>query len=306
MAVGVRKLILRRLMAVLAPLTGSRAEGTVLVRSTTGGSVTLDAGCHLVPAPESAAGNRQLDRSRPFFVLPNGSSEQWTVTPGGTSVSVRSVLGGARMNIAAETRFRWDPSLTGLELFAESELDMTGGVDSTGEAAVRRIVGFEQLDSAQKALNLFQARSRGEVPAVILTWTASGPAVRRPLDGRALLRDELWKAYVVVSRMDDSQGRDSDGLDVLDLVESYLLGRTAVDGQYFSDQPLSILGARRHSVSPSSYTYEIDFSTRNTLEAIDPRITDGTFADWETTKYDFTTADTPTLPTIEDARYPQP
>lgn len=308
MAQGVRTFTLRKLMAVLAPLTGLRASTTALVRPSTGSDVTLPAGCYVAPTVRSQADVPAVDRGRLFFVERNPDTEDgtWTVTPAGSSVAISSVLGGERHNLPADTVLHWDPPLVGLEDTATMEAAATGGADPTGTASVRRIVAYEDLDTAQKALRLFQAQSRGETPAIVLCWTGTGPAIRRNLQGSIALRPETWVAYVVVSRMQGALVRGPTGLGLLDLVESYLMGRGAVDGQHFSDPPVIVTAAGRHSMSPTSYVYQLQFTTHTAMERIDTRIADGQFGGWDVTRYDVSTATTESLPVITDARYPQP
>lgn len=298
MALGLRVTVMRSLMAVLAPLTGTRATGTALVKSTTGGDVVLPAGCHAAPIVASDTGNKQIARDKLVF-----SAAQVTVNPAGVAVPVRSLLGGVRHNFDDATELRWDPQLTGIELVSVLSGAMTGGLEPTGDAMVRRILAYEDLSTAQVAAQLFAAKMQSLTPTLIITWAGTGPSERM---GRSVWqRSDRWVVYVVVTRKDGTIERGHQGLNLLDLVEAYLGERGAVDGANFSDPPVTITGASRHSVTPSSYVYALSLETHNAVDRIDTRVADGQFADWVRTSYDVSVAETPPYPLVVDARYDQ-
>jgi hypothetical protein len=303
---GFRLMIARSVMAVLAPLTGTRSSGTVTVKAT-GSDVKFPGGCFAAPIIESESGNKAIARDKPVFVGMNPSTAEgdWTVTAAGTALPVTSLLGGARHNFeAASTTLRWDPAMTGVELVSALAGDMTGGLDPTGDAHVKRILLYEDLSTAEIALQVFQAKMLTQAPAVILAWAGTGAGERM---GRSVWqRPDRWVAYVVVTRQSGTVERGHEGLNLLDLVESYLGERGAVDGRNFSDPPVTIVGASRHSTTPSSFVYALTFETTSALQRTDTRLAEGKFGPWDRTNYDVTVATAVPFPLVVDAEYDQP
>ena len=302
MALGHRIMVLRSLMAVLAPLTGTRATGTATVAAT-GADVVLPKGCFAAPIVASGTGNAAIARDKLVF-----TTAETTVTSAGVSVPVTSLLGGTRHNFADGTQLRWDPSLTGVELVSSLDGAMSGGLNPTGDAALQRIVTYEEL-SMESAAALFAAKLHGHAPAAVVTWSGSGRAQRRGRD--VWQRSDQWVIYVVVTRKDGTVERGHEGLNLLDIIEAYLGERGAVDGRHYSDRPTAILGARRHRVTPSSFIYALTLETSGAVQRIDTRVADGasavgTIAAWDRTRYDVEIAETPAYPLVTEADYAQP
>lgn len=302
MSLGFRVTVMRSIMAVLAPLTGQRATGTVTVRSTTGSNVTLPKGCFAAPIPASDTGAKQIARDKLLF-----TTEEATVAPAGTPVAIASLLGGTRHNFVDGTEVRWDPQLTGIELVSSLTGDMTGGAEPTGDASVRRIIAYEELATPDIAAALFSAKMVAQTPGVVVTWASTGPGERM---GRSVWqRADRWILYVVTTRGSGTIERGTEGLNLLDLLESYLGERGAVDGRNFSDPGISIVGASRHRVTPSSFVYALTIETHGAMARVDTRLVDGSakgpIADWVRTRYDVNVATTPEYPLIVDVEYDQ-
>lgn len=310
---GLRKYVQRKIMSVLAPLTGQRASGQITC-SATGADVTLPQGCFGYPIIESAAGRPAIYRNQPVFVdqNPATSDGSWTVTSGGVAVNAKSVLGGVRHNFKTGTKIRWDPALLGLELVSDIPAAWTGGAEASGDGAVRRIVSYETL-GVEASADLFNARV-GTFPAIVVAWNGEGEHRRMGRDASHF--PIRWKLYVVTQRQQGTNERGEAGLDILDLVTAYLTQRGAVDGVpgngntgHFSDPPTLVTGATRERVTPGSYIYAVGVETYNAQARLDPRLEvnggDG-FADWAKTMYDSDTATTPALPVIDEAGWYMP
>lgn len=303
MALGHRLGVMRALMAALSPLTGQRSTGVATVRST-GGDVLLPKGRFAAPIVESTTGNKAIARDKLLF-----TTEDVTVDEAGVAVPVTSLLGGLRHNFPVATELRWDPELTGIEKVSSLSVATTGGLEPVGDASLRNIVAYEELTQPAAAA-LFAAKLRGLFPGAVVTWAGSGPAQRR---GRGVWqRSDRWAIFLVVARQEGTVERGYQGLNLLDLVESYLGERGAVDGRNFSDQPTTITGAGRHSVTPTSFVYQITVETHGSVARVDTRLTDGTsgkgtaIANWDRTRYDVDVAETPAYPLLSDADYEQP
>ncbi len=301
MSLGFRVTVMRSIMGVLAPLTGQRATGTALVRAT-GSDVVLPRGCFAAPIVESDTGNKAIARDKLLF-----TTAETTVTAGGTAVPVASLVGGARHNFAAGTDLRWDPQLAGVEIVSSLNVATTGGAEPTGDAKLRGLIPYEELATNKIGGAIFAAKLQGLTPGVVVTWAGTGAAER--MGRNVWQRSDRWILYLVVTRKQGTVERGHEGLNLLDLLEAYLGERGAVDGRNFSDPGVSIVGASRHSVTPSSYVYALTIETHGGMKRIDTRLVDGTahgvIADWDRSRYDVNVATTPEYPLIVDARYDQ-
>lgn len=294
----------RAILEVLKPLTGSPATGTATVTAS-GADVVVPAGCFLAPVKKTRGGSSKIDRDN--LVRTRTAT---TVTGSGVAVDVITMLGGARQNLPAGTVLRFDPPLEGVEDTAPVVATMTGGADATGVGAVKHVVETEQIETATAALDLFNARASSGSPCIVLSWDSTGGT--RKVGRGTLVQPERWTLFVIVSRVDSSASRRSEGREIMDAVEGYLLDRASVAGHVFSSPPTSILGRVRTAITKSSYVYAVQIETFAHPKRIETRgetSPDGemTWADWRRTKLDVELAGVPPFPAIvDDAIIPMP
>lgn len=259
----------RRIMAVLAPMTGSRATATLTVRSSSG-TPTLSKGATCVPVRDGSVHYEQ-----PFFV-----PSDVTLSTAGVSVPIVSVIGGARHNgLVVGDEVRWLPS----------EGDVASAVVATPSSGatngeVKQLVMLDQL-TADVSAQLFAARV-GTFPAMVLGWESTN---RYESKGNgAAIRPDNWKLYVVVARTDGHEVRSAEGTRLLDRAEELLLDRVDIDGLQLSNPSLEINGRGRVAVSPTSFVYTLSFSTWRGVRR-DDSIKAAKAVPWTTTNIDATT-----------------
>ena len=264
----------RALMSVLgqAGLTGARATGTATARALDG-DVALTRPAYAVPIVTSSAGNAQRMPQRLVKVRADV-----TVTKAGVAVPILAVTGGPGWNYPAGTRLRWDPPLEGLE--ADAVVDapgMTGGAYATGRPLVKRVVSFEAATTGPDVVQ-FWAAEAGEFPAVVVSWEGSSPTGRRGMGRQG--KQDRYRLYVVVSRLDADLDRSHDGKAILDELAAILCDRAEADGEAFSRPPIFLHDAGRLPSKPSAYIYWLDVEVSYTAMRRELR----TFADWTSTR----------------------
>ena len=198
MTIGQTRRIQRAIMATLVPLQGTRATGNLTAVATLA-DVVIPAWSIAVPIIASAAGNAQLAYGHPVM-----TTDDVTVTSGGATVPIMSLLAGTRQNLPKDTEVRWDPPIAGLELTSTVAAAMTGGAYTTGQGTIKEIAAYESFDSPQKAQDVFLAKV-GLAPAVVVAWSSSGSEKRRGVGQWS--REDLWELYVVVTNGAGSEKR---------------------------------------------------------------------------------------------------
>lgn len=290
----------RHLMAVLAPLTGERSEGTVTIKTRADvAELPIPLNFHLLPVKKSAVGTPALAPQLPFRV-----AEAAVATPAGVTVPVTSVLGGVIHNLSDETVFRVAlednriASVVGAGAF-------TGATDYTGTGALKQVLMYESIGSSEAQKNLFLAKLAGRCPAGVLVWESSGSPEN--LAGGHTKVVEQWSVHVVVSRLDAGELRSLEGLEILDLVSELLGRRVGVDGAFFTNGETKILSRARTANTDSAYIYSLRIQTNATITKRDDR----EFSEWLKTSYTLvTTPETELSPSVVtlvgDAVYDQP
>jgi hypothetical protein len=300
----------RALLALIQPMTGTRATGTATVRSTAA-TGTIEANVHAAPIVNGVVRPDLLVKTA---VNPATSDGSWPVSQSGTSVPMLSVLGGAAHNLEQRTELRWVPQLDGITPTATIDPPgFTGAVSDTSEVGVAEARIFEDLaGTPAPGTDLFRS-GLSRYPALMLCWQDSEPddgLREQPLGRRearlgrnkTLLRN-LWDMFVVVSRQDSDPARRLQGLDILDELTLNIVDRQAVDGMVFSTiRGLSIHARNRWVVSPTLYVYRLRFSTTNVAVKRERR----TFGPWLVSKLDTHTTDSTPLPTVVDYRVNMP
>jgi hypothetical protein len=296
--------IARDIMSVLAPTTGTRGTGKVLVKTRGTSPVQLPRNWHLIPIVNGAAREDLLFKvgqgpSRAKY--PNGKRKKddpnepdteswWTIQPGGTIVNIHSLVGGVRHNLPKGMKFAFDPCHPNLEVEAILQRDITDGADPNHFGGCRSIVQFEQLNAVDASLDTFRA-SVGKFPAVVVVWDSSSPAdgtTQSSIDrGRtrvgsvAQLFKEQFNLFVIVERMDSGPVRSAEGLKLLDDITYWLTDQQSVDGQIFSSPSgIQIRGRTRVAGNNTNfqhvYVYLLQISVTTTLVPYDSR----TFSPW--------------------------
>lgn len=182
---GSIKRLQRAVFAQLAPLTGSRATGTVrVVALAGGGDVVLQPNTYLLPVVNGEALDVRLYKVAPNPATLTGGSladghwsgGEWTIPDGDElTVDVQSNVGGADQNLPAGTRLTFDPPESGLEPTALVQTAITNGSNTNalvGDAVLKRLVFWQTMNSGKAASEFFKA-SAGEFPAMLMVWLRS-------------------------------------------------------------------------------------------------------------------------------------
>lgn len=290
----------RHLMAVLAPLTGERSEGTVTI--TTRADVPefeIPLNFHLLPVLKSAGGNDALAPQLPFRV-----AEAGVATPAGVTFPVTSVIGGTIHNLPAGTVFRCALEDNRIASVVASGA-LSGAENYAGVGAVKQILMYEAVGNADAQRNLFLAKLAGLCPAIVLVWESSGSPKYIGTD-KTMMVDQ-WAVHVVVSRFDAGELRALEGLEILDLVGELLGLRVGVDGAYITNGGIKIQSRQRTATTDSAYIYTLRIASSTTITKRDDR----EFSEWLTTSYTLITtppemALSPSVVTlVDDAVYDQ-
>lgn len=294
----------RALLALLQPLTGDRANGSVLVQSTDATGI-IPANSHACPI---IAGQMRSDLLFKTAVNPATNNGSWPVVQGGTPVPILSVLGGAQHNIVGSTVLRWFPSIDGIApTAAVSATGLSDGAPNTSLVGVADAKLFEQLVASPGAgVDMFKS-GLSAFPGLILVWQGSepddgmreqplGPRVSR-LGRGATLQRSTWDLFIVASRLDSDPARREQGMVILDEIREIITDRQTVDGMVFSCiRGLSVHKCGRHVIDPKFYVYLITFSTCNVLQQREYR----DYSDWAKTRLDVTTTDSSPFVLVRD------
>lgn len=258
---------LRQCAAVLQPLTGERATGTVRLVSTPA-TLAVPAGTYMFPVHVSDAGSDML---RPALVFQTAADV--VATPAGVDVAVFSVVGGIAHHAPAGTVFRLAEPMSADIASAVATTAIAGATSPAGPLAVKEIHVFEQLTAGSQAAQLFYSKLRA-FPAIVLVWEATGAA--QDIGPNVRLRPDRWTAHIVVSRLDVGELRAEQGLNIMDAVEVLLGRRRIVDGQPFTSADVEIVGRARLAIADTTYIYSVSFQTWSGV----PRRDDREFKAW--------------------------
>jgi hypothetical protein len=251
-----------------------------------------------------------IEAKRPLYGIPvRGSALDYDamiktvgaalITPAGVSVPIQSVLGGNQTNLPAGTLIRWDPRIPELEQTSTIVAPgLTLGTAPTFFGGVHQIKMHEQLGPSDVAQQLFECKL-GRFPALVLLWDSSSPYGdangRRGVGARLL--EERWLLAVIASRVDSSEQRRQEALQILEDARSFLTDRSETEDHEIITAPTGILisSCRRIVVTNTSYVYGIAFSTTHTLARREWR----TFNPWLRTRVDLGPVNEPEPPIIE-------
>ncbi len=269
----------RALLSTLAPITGTRATGTVTATALVDG--TLPRNAHLLPV----VGGQLRDD------LVFKTAEAVTLTAGAHVVDIISNVGGARQNLPAGTVLRFDPPIEGFAPTVTLDASMTGGSD-TGQL-LKSLAFFEDLNTADPSRDIF-ASKLGEYPGAMMIWSQSEPAegamagLRQGSNRggrRVKFMRESFVLYVVVGRLGGDSSRRQDGLVVLQAITRLLSDRMQNDdGEQLSSvgAGVEITGRARLSRGETHYIYGLRMRVNQVLEGFDSR----TFNPWTLTTFE--------------------
>lgn len=227
----------RHIMAMLAPLMGTRVTANVTAAAT-GGDVTVCKGWHLLRIRRSVAtGRGELDRTAPYVV-----TADTTVTSAGVSVPIKSTLGGAAQTLDAGDVLVWDPPRVGLAAQAQLTGASTVGADAApGPLQVGSIVPFQDAGGLDALKRLFNAQAGKRRYPCIVVAAGAGTAAQLATKHAARGRQLNWRIMLVMGGTRPQLAQDSNTLPLLDEIESRLVGNNTVDGVVFG-QPMSYGG----------------------------------------------------------------
>lgn len=272
----------RALFAQLAPLTGTRATGTVTV--TPPADAEIEPNTYLLPVVGGSLRDDLL-----FKTTPSPATGSTWLLPGGlpAPIAITSNVGGARHNLAAGTVFRLSPPVPGVGALTLTA-NMTDGSDEG--ALVKRVAFFEDLDSGNPSKDIFAAKL-GDYPALMLVWQDSEPAegtsaglrqgANRGARGVRFMR-ERFVLYVITGRLEGDGSRRQDGLVVMQAVTRMLTDRQRnADGEQLSTIGAGVEVNERTRLRRGErhYIYALRLRMNQTLQPIDER----TFNPWLTT-----------------------
>jgi len=273
-------------MSALAPLTGTRATGSVTARASSATPATIPVNTYGVPVVITASSSR-LDFRRMIK-----TTAEVTVRQAGTEVPIMSMLGGDYQGLPEGTEIHWYPeALPGIHPHAVVTTGgTTGGVSSEGLVAVKQVLSFESL-GAQKVAEAIWKAGTNDFPAVIVAWEGAS-------DGRVVgvgqtLKQHSLTAFVVVTRFDGHNARREQGEAVLSAVEHELSYRAQVDDEIFSSPPTVPGPINRYAMDPGSYVYAFKFSANHATKRQDHR--DGTYTRWLRSRQKIQTPDDGTI-----------
>jgi hypothetical protein len=284
----------RAILGQLAPLTGTRGTGTMTVSNPSGAGVELDPNMCLLPVVHDELADDLVFKvaPNPATVLPHGKGGAWTIPPGGSlSVAVRSNLGGARHNLLAGTRLRFDPLITDLDDEATLDADITDAADrAEGELALRRAVYYEDMDPAAVEDDIAGGRL-SQLPGLMLVWTQSTPYEGRTAgtnQGSTRLADgirgfaENYRLFVVSSSVAGSGKRRSEGLRLMQAITRLLTDQqVTTDGEQLTNLgSLELLNRSRFVRGERHYVYAMTLRVNRVISRTDTR----TFLPWLRTR----------------------
>lgn len=283
----------RALLGHLAPLTGTRATGTVSVTAPSGGGdIEIARNTYALPVVDGQQRETRLYKvaANPATTAPNGTGGAWPIADGATEdVGLVANLGGARFNLEAGTAFRFDPQLASVSgTFPGSAF--VGGADLGGAFTLKDAVWFEDLSSAA-ADDIFKAKV-ANVPGVVLAWVSSAPTEGRTTGmrqgstrggRRVRFMRETFALYVVTARLGSDTSRRQEGTTLLEAITRLLSDRQQNDdGEQLSSvgAGVEITDRTRFLRSESSYIYAMRLRCNRVLIPIDSR----TYSPWELTR----------------------
>lgn len=295
--------IKRCLMAVCAPISGTRAVGKALVKAS-GADTLLRGGSHAVLV--LVEGNKKpIDFTRVYKVSPATPNVEGvyrcdqadvTATSAGVEVSMLAVGGGTAHNLPVGAKLMWWPPIDGMDPFLDVTEAIDGATDATLTSALTQIVGFSELGISKSDMPAQAWKAKlTKLPAAILVWHGS-PQVQPYCKGTDM-NTEHYQLCVFSSTWSSNDERRTDSMAALGHLQALLMDRSAVDGFSFSTPNIRVSNRGFVVADDRSYVHTIDFRVSHAVSRIDDR----TFQDWNVTQQKFLTAVSAVYPDIADA-----
>lgn len=279
----------RAICAQLSVITGDRSVGHAIVRPTAG-AVTLPPNAYAIPIDGVAFEQQPVKVAHnPLTVREHMQGGEWTIAPGGTLVTFKSNVGGARNNWRPGTELRFVPTIEGIEELAVVDSDgFTGGTIGP----VQQVVVYDDFPSADISKATFQGRVDA-MPALVLAWMSSTPVegrtaglsqggTRKQRGVRAYF--ENFVLYTLAKEANSGETRRKVALQVTEAARS-LLGdhKVNIDGEILSGMAtgLEIIDSRRMPKKEQALPMMTTFRVISVRKRIDARA----FNDWNWTRY---------------------
>lgn len=283
------------LLAVIAPMTGTRAAGTIRM---VGSDTPVPRNTLLIPVIKGQA------RPSLLFKVAEGPNDDgsWTADPGGTDISAFSNIGGSRHNVPDGTEFRIYPPTIPEITSAVANGDFTGGSDPSAWGSLKDAVIYGEVEGPEFHIDLQRSELKA-FPGVLVAWTNSDPADggtietrRRTSKATTTFREQLM--LTIFTNRSESEGlRRGEGTYILDEVSRWIAHRQAVDGRVFSAPNGAYIQRRsrergRHEAYKKFDVYSLLVTVQQTIERHDNRFWD----DWNTSVIDVLKPQDPPLP----------
>lgn len=284
----------RAILGQLSPLTGTRGTGTMTVSNPSGADVQLEQNMCLLPVVHDELADDLVFKvaPNPATVEPFSKGGAWTIPAGSSaSVAVRSNLGGARHNLPAGTRLRFDPLQADLDDEAILDAAITDAADrADDELALRRAVYYEELDGAAIERDIAGGRL-AQLPGAMLVWRQSTPYEGRTAgtnQGSTRIADgirgfaENYQLFVVSASIAGSGKRRSDGSRLLQAMTRLLSDQQVTDDgeQLTSLGSLEVLNRGRFARTERHYVYQLSLRVNRIIVRTDTR----SFVPWLRTR----------------------
>ena len=237
----------RGILAMLQPMTGERAVGSVMFNPVSGATERLPPYTFLSPVI-----NGQYRPDLAFKIPYNDADPDgaYTIAAAGTPVPVISNIGGKRHNVPVSTLFRIEPDAgSNVQGTGYAATAFTGGTDAqdstdieTNDLGLANAVLYETFGSSE-SIEQFNANVGGRWPLVILFWSGDEPAdgfasnntsapTKRGSHAMQYAQDfELW---LVCNRVDSEAQRRGQAMRLLDAISYEIYDRMSVDGLVIS------------------------------------------------------------------------
>jgi hypothetical protein len=291
------ELLARGIIGQLAPLTGTRATGAVLVENDSDDELVIAKNTYLIPVVGSHidpdAGELRYDlvfktTPNPDTLEEHGVGGSWTVPAHDTlEIGIQSNTGGAQHNLLEGTLFQWDPPIDTDAARVPLVADMTSGEapEESTRVAVQRIQYFEDLNANAIERDIQSARL--QLPGILLTWEASTPGEGRTagtnqgstrLSAGKRLFMETFRLFVVVGHQGGDSPRRGSGLRILQACTRLLSDQeTTRDFERLaSNGSLEITARNRFARDERHYVYSLAFRVQRIYSVLEAR----TFIPW--------------------------
>ena len=296
--------IKRCLLAVCAPVSGTRAIGKALVK-TIGSDVELRGGSHAVRVVDEGNNKYSVDFTRVYKVSPAQPDSHLvyrcdladvTATNAGVEVSMLAVGGGAGHHLPVGSKLMWWPPIAGMEPIFEVTEAIEGATSATLTSSLKQIVSFDELGISRSDMGAqaWKGKLTEQGPSGVLTWRRSTSV---PHAKNVDLNTEYFQIYVFNSNLRSNDMRRTDSLAALGHLRALLTDRSSVDGFDFSNPKIRVSGRGFVTADDTTYVHVIDFAVSHSVTRIEARV----FADWLITQQTFLTALSAQYPTLAEA-----